>query len=629
MATCAICTRQSAKALCLLCGSETDSICKKCASTSITVCTECYEKYRILNAIDALKDKERFTFNEFKNEAKLDAKTFSILRQGDFIDKDECNNFECYYRMNEKAKDFMEVNSGFKLMVNSLINEKKVRESFVKSIRDELPIQVDKKNHNKPKRIKKSKQVKCPNCNKRLENKKRKSSGLCKTCSRSLHALESLETMLENFKPEEEFNVDKVTWNMNEKERTAFLDIIWTLEEFRLLEYNEIFDTHKLKPKGELNRFIRENEKLKDFVDKKPAKIKIKTKTSPKNVKPVKKRKKKVSKKIVEKGKKCPICGKVKLLSDFYITVDGPDECKECAHKKYGAEALKEIRKLVEPGIEFTVDDLAENRDRIEILGYLWTLQEFNLVEKDPAFEIYTLKPESELKKFHDLYGEGELPSTSEITKTCPLCNRTLHKSSFYSTGDGTRNECKECSDKVFAWEVFLSIRKLVGDKHFKREELLESFDDPQFLDANIWSLQEYGLIDEKNGNFVLKPKRELEKMYSKYTRLVSKEEKKATPTLTPGEEHAHKKEIIYIKPESDENHYIIMNGIISGNGLIKTMDEISPFIPSMRKCMILKEKDYFEVLIELKIKNESVDEVLKLLEENMWENKVSIDSKF
>lgn len=125
---------------------------------------------------------------------------------------------------------------------------------------------------------------------------------------------------------------------------------------------------------------------------------------------------------------------------------------------------LVRIRRLAEPGVEFTVDDIIDNEDeRFGVMADIWILQDFDLIEKDPALETYRLKPDEELRAFHDTYGEGELPAESEMMRTCPVCGRTMKKSEFYSNSDGKRDECRECYDKIVAWEIFKDIGKVAG----------------------------------------------------------------------------------------------------------------------------------------------------------------------
>lgn len=204
------------------------------------------------------------------------------------------------------------------------------------------------------------------------------------------------------------------------------------------------------------------------------------------------------------------------------------------------------------------------------------------------------------------------------MVKECRICNRTLPKSSFYSTGDSTRDECRECYDKIMAWETFLSMKDVVADGPFKREDLIDSFEDPQQLDINIMILQDHDLVEETGEGFELKHREELEEIYRIYT---GAEPEPATEQASPS-----RKEIIHINQSTDESHNLLMNGIINRNQLMDTMEELNPFMGFMKKCMIIQKDGCFEVLIELNVKSESIHDTLSMLEEKNWENRVGLD---
>lgn len=105
---------------------------------------------------------------------------------------------------------------------------------------------------------------------------------------------------------------------------------------------------------------------------------------------------------------KCSICNEVKPVSEFYSSGDGlSDECKDCSYKKHAAEAVNGLMKIVHPGIPFRVDDIVNDDEprRIEILDWVWTLQEHDLIEHDKIKDTYTLKPKEKLEKFLKKYG--------------------------------------------------------------------------------------------------------------------------------------------------------------------------------------------------------------------------------
>lgn len=424
---------------------------------------------------------------------------------------------------------------------------------------------------------------------------------LCTECSRTLYALESLERLLETFKPGEEFHLEEITAKMDESQRIEFQGMVWILDEFGLLDYRD--GSCRIKSDETVNSFLIENIKLKEIMKEKGQEPGVTDRTEDHEAE--------------EEETECPICGELKPATEFYVTGKGR-ECKDCAGKRNAALSLAEIRKRVEPGVKFRVDDIIESEEeRVNIQGFIWELQEFDLIEED-AFKNYTLIDDSKLTEFYSKYGEGELVKDSNMVKECRICNRTLPKSSFYSTGDSTRDECRECYDKIMAWETFLSMKDVVADGPFKREDLIDSFEDPQQLDINIMILQDHDLVEETGEGFQLKHREELEEIYRIYT---GAEPEPATEQASPS-----RKEIIHINQSTDESHNLLMNGIINRNQLMDTMEELNPFMGFMKKCMIIQKDGCFEVLIELNVKSESIHDTLSMLEEKNWENRVGLD---
>jgi len=634
MNNCVLCRRESDKLLCISCGAETSSLsCENCGRVDTGVCNECYDRYHILKAIETFHESPPFTFDDFK-EKNLGKGLFGTLLKEGFLKKHSFNGFKTCYVLSGKCDDFLEHSMGFRSAAEALLRTSMKGGSGNPSSEHSVPETPDvddeepstlKAEAGNPIRKESSDPKKslqgilgddlelCPGCAAELETGTERSQGICRECSRTLYALESLERILEIFNPGDEFNLSVHTADMGDRDRTEFIAMIWILEEFNLLEYEEAAETHRLKPEDEVQKFIIENVRLKRFRPAPPEPV------------------------PVEPGPdelECSVCGDVKPIDEFPAYDGGPVRCRECSRRCCAAEALVEIRKRVEPGVEFVVDDIIEGEDeRIQITGYIWMLQDFDLIENNPAFETYTLKPDDELKAFHEAYGEGELIQEADMIRECPICGRKLNKSSFYSTGDGKREECRECYNRLMAWEIFKEIRKAVGEKPFRKEELLESFDDPKILDVNIWTLQEYELLEEGPEGFLLKHNPEIEELYHRYHGAA---DEKPEVTVLPDEkpeagtsdtqqvpaEKRTQKEIIYIKPRG-EGLNLMMNCLVSGNGLMDTLNELRAIIPSMRKCMILRDDKCFELLIEVSVENESLEDVLGVLEDMNWENRV------
>ncbi|MCG2829215.1 hypothetical protein [Methanothermobacter sp. K4] len=688
MDNCVLCCRESDKLLCLSCGSESSSSsCENCSSENLAVCRECYDKYRILKAIETLREMESFTFDDFKNEKDLDAWLFWILLREGFIKKHVSgegngfiknqgfNSFRTLYVLSEKCDDFMELNLGFKSAAESLFRtamrpEESMNESYNPS-KDEFHSEnpdddlwtdepgsdgnpVDLKagtilenetrdstsaeetdqtedeealtvgSHQRKDSLPKvsvSGLELCSGCHEELETETEMSQGICRECSRKLYALESLERILRIFKPEDEIKVDIYTAGMDDVERTEFTAMIWILEEFNLLDHDGESGTYILKPEEDVQKFIIENVDLKRLKSASADPVQTESTATP------------------EKDElECSMCGEVKPATEFNSSDGTSPICKECSRRRCAAEALVKIRKLVEPGVEFAVDDIIESEDeRVIVMGHIWLLQDFDLIDSNPAFDTYTLKPDEELKAFHEAYGEGELVTESDMIRTCPICGRKLKKSSFYSTVDGKRDECRECYDRILAWDMFKDIREAVGEGPFKKEDLTEYFDEPSTLDFSIWTLQEHDLLEEGPEGFILKHNSEVEELYLRYhgsdteedqDTLTSKQEE--TPVTAtepvPSEDMIHRKEIIYINPRG-ESLNLMMNGLVSGNGLMDTMNELGDLLPSMKKCMILRNDECFELLIELTVEKESLDDILGVLEGMNWENRIQENS--
>lgn len=675
MNNCVLCRRESRELICPSCGNESsDSSCKNCSVDDICVCSECYDRYLILRAIESLKDGEPFSLKEF-NEKGLETGLFWKLLRSGFIKRHDFKGLKGRrYVLAGKCEEFMELNMGFSSAVKSLLrkpgtegppsaedDEKGAPESWdlpedraseKTGDRKDSNEEADTPEHyytylgvdkpeigGEPVKLEDdqnpgSDSELCHGCMAELETETERCQGICRECSRTLYALESLEEILGIFKPGDEFNVNEYTSGMDDPDRTKFIAMTWILDEFGLLDYDHESGRCQLGPDDKLQRFIIENVELKRCRPETEEPVAPGVEEAP------------------EGGElECSICGETLPVTEFQLK-DGEDpRCRECSRRCCAADALVRIRRLVEPGVEFTVDDIIDDEnERMGVMADIWILQDFDLIENDPALETYRLKPDEELRAFHDTYGEGELPAESEMMRTCPVCGRTLKRSEFYSNSDGKRDECRECYAKIVAWEIFTEIGKVAGKGPFREEELLESFDDPHLLRANIWTLQDHDLLDETPDGFILKGNPEVEELYLRY---IEAEEETITAQETTGTEQpttetleteilreagnealkeesgdngVQRKEILYINPDG-ENLNLMMNCIVSGNVVIETMNELRDLIPSMKKCMILRDDECFELLIEISVERQSLGSVLGALEDMKWENRVPENS--
>lgn len=326
----------------------------------------------------------------------------------------------------------------------------------------------------------------------------------CKECSRKSHAARALKEINKFVEPETPFEKDDILKQVDN--RIVFLDYIWTLQEFNLLEHDNKRDLFQLKSENEIDTF------LNKYLDKK---------LSP--TIPIKKTLTKEDKKV-KVVKECEICGENLPISNFYKTSDDEysSKCKECSRKSYAAKALVELIKCVDPGVIFFKKDLLDQcENRMKFLDYLWTMQEFDLLDFDEKSDSYKLKTETELNSFIKKFGDksqiiesdsSKSPEESVTTfiKECKLCNKKLPVSKFYKSStfeDGYSDQCKECKERGTVNKVLTEIEEFVTfGEPFKKSELLKNVDDETKVNYYIWTLQENDLIsfNQKKDEYVI-----------------------------------------------------------------------------------------------------------------------------
>lgn len=242
---------------------------------------------------------------------------------------------------------------------------------------------------------------------------------------------------------------------------------------------------------------------------------------------------------IEEKNKKenkCIKCGVI-LTSDncFKLGSDAlPNICKDCSRKSYAVKALNHLEEYVEPGVPFNKDDLFKLVDKTRFLDYIWTLEEFDLLERDKN-DFYILKPEEELDNFRQRYGENiqeseketpkitqksEKKKSEKVIKECEICHKKLPISNFYKSDDGYSDKCKACSRKSYAAKALIEIKKYVRPKvEFFKEDLLKQVDNRTQLLDYFWTLQDFDFIthNEKNDTYTLKSEDEINSFIEKY----------------------------------------------------------------------------------------------------------------
>ncbi len=416
-----------------------------------------------------------------------------------------------------------------------------------------------------------------------------------------------------------------------------FLDYLWTLQEFNLIEYDEKTDSYLLKPEKEFEKFI---EKYGDNSSlEKTSQIITHTK--------------KIERKVV---KECGLCNQKLPISSFYKSTNNKDgyssNCKECSRKSYATKAIDEIMKYVEPGISFKKEDfLNQSENRMQFLNYLWTLQEFNLIDYNDKSDSYILKTEKELKSFLKKYGDTkseniidakplhtEKDDLKKHVKKCLSCGKTLSLSisNFYkssSTEDGYLDDCKMCTDKTNTTKIFDEIQKYIEiGKPFNKEDLSKQLDNDTKSNYYIWTLQEQDLIEynKESDTYILKEKLSKE-FVGESNKEIILDNKPTTNNVKNSDIHQEKskvcqvnlnqKEIIHVSNNEGSQKTIIMKGLIKNEDILITLESIKTLFQSnINKLLINNYKEnYSELMIDLHTKNEELEQILNLLQRENW----------
>ena len=199
----------------------------------------------------------------------------------------------------------------------------------------------------------------------------------------------------------------------------------------------------------------------------------------------------------------CIICGKK-------LTKTQKNLCKTCSRKQYASRIIKKLVTVVKPGISFKKEDLKSlNLIDLQIKDYIWTLQEFNLVEIDN--NKFKLKDEEALNKFRieskmDSIDFDNLNEEDRLDKVCKICGKTLPISNFYKSSHGYEDYCKECHRLIQTSKYLHDIINYFGfDKEFTNKDLKKHISNENQLMGIIWALQENDLlIEKKMGVYIL-----------------------------------------------------------------------------------------------------------------------------
>lgn len=441
---------------------------------------------------------------------------------------------------------------------------------------------------------------------------------LCKICSRKSYAAKNIDEILKFIEPNESFSKTDLLSKVDNK--LAFVGYLWTLEEFKLIEFNGITNKYKLKSKSELN----------DFKNKYISKVEPEVIT--------------LSPKIDNTNKKtCPSCKKLLPVIKFYKSTTSEDgyseRCKACSRKSHAAIAVVELLDYVEPHVLFLKNDLLDKVDnRMQFLDYLWTLQEVDLLKYDSITDKYKLKQKNEIDEFLNLYGnqthgicDTVKPTATKIVKQCPICQKTLSTSKYYkssTTEDGYSKNCKDCTDKINAANILDKIQEYINiGIPFTKKELSDKLNNSINVDSYIWTLQEHDLIEhnDKLDTYKIKINSKFEEFYNKYIqpKPVKNVEEGSTEALED-KDITEKREIIYLSDNYEGRINIIMNAIIKNEELISLIEGLNSFLSSnLNKFMVFKCSDNFsEVMIDLEIDKKDKEKSLNQLNDKNWVNK-------
>ena len=199
---------------------------------------------------------------------------------------------------------------------------------------------------------------------------------------------------------------------------------------------------------------------------------------------------------IKDNVENCIICGKK-------LNFNQKNLCKSCMKKQYASRIIKKLVSIVKPEIVFKKEDLKLlNLDDIQIQDYIWTLQEFDLIEVDN--NKLELKDKTTLNNFRieskmEPIDFDSLSEENMLNKTCKTCGKTLPISYFYKSSEGYEDNCKICKKHINTARYLEDILGFVGfDNEFDENILNEYIPNKNQIIGMIWSLQDNDLLIEK-----------------------------------------------------------------------------------------------------------------------------------
>ena len=498
-------------------------------------------------------------------------------------------------------------------------------------------------------------------------------TGKCKDCSRKSHAAKAIDEIRKYVEPATSFNKEDLLKESNN--RMVFLDYFWTLQEFDLLEEDKQPDFYLLKREEELNEFIAkygdESQGITEPIIEKPAE----KKSAPKLAKPCQ---------ICQQT--LPISNFYKSPSNEDGYSDKCKECSRKSYAARALGALLECVEPGVSFYKKDLLDQCENQ--LQFRDYFWTLQELDLLEYNEKTDLYSLKEESVLNEFLHKYGEKpleeevpledvkddesvevkpeslvkdtdifELENTDKDVKVCFTCGKSLPISNFYKSSynaDGLVDNCKNCADTKNAAKIVMEIQEHVEiGIPFTKNDLSKKIENETRANYYIWTLQEQDLIsyNERTDTYILEDNDKF-KVYQDIIKAETSEDTNSDENILsedvkiqstckiktekelvkedseelPASYNVPRKEIIYISDNNGSPSNIILKGIIKNDNLIQTFNDLEALLNSNTNKILVNQyiENYLEVLIDLNVKNESIDEAINLLQEENWVDKTN-----
>jgi len=216
---------------------------------------------------------------------------------------------------------------------------------------------------------------------------------------------------------------------------------------------------------------------------------------------------------VSEKSDVCIICGKK-------LTKNQDKLCRSCARKQYASRIIKKLSGVVKPGVPFKKSDLNSlNLLGLQIKDYIWTLQEFNLIDVDGTR--FVLKDGETLNDFRiqSHFEPIDFDNIENLDKTCKICGKTLPLSKFYKSSEEYGDYCKDCHKLTRTASYLYEIIEYFGyGSKFNENDLNKYISNRNQLMGVIWALQENDLLIEVSpSTFVLADEYECLKFLNKY----------------------------------------------------------------------------------------------------------------